>query len=241
MVTSVVTVGDISTPTFGGDKKRKKPALRALESFIEKQRREGLVPKKVRVTRAGKTFEVTRWVKPEEARPTEKPSARPDVGIQDFISNKIKVTGKRKGESAGPAIKGLKAANLPESHLGNVKSIEINASKIEKVGGGTMACCNKANEIVLAGKVGHENIVHEIGHAFWNQRVYVPNKVSMIKFDVLDAFENATKTGKGFISQYASTDVEEFFAESYAAYSKDAKAFTKLNPAMGKILKDYWK
>ena len=46
-------------------------SLQKLSEYLEKQRRSGLVPKKIRVHREGKEFERTQWVRPEEI---EKPS-----------------------------------------------------------------------------------------------------------------------------------------------------------------------
>jgi len=172
--------------------------------------------------------------------------ARPTKGIprgtQDFITNKLKVTGKKQGDINGlrSTTKAIEQAKLPDSHLATVRDIQLNAAKVQARTPGSMAYCDGSNNIVLAGKVGHENVVHEIGHAFWNKRVFVPEKISKIKWDILDVFKASTRTGKGFVSSYARTNVDEFFAECYAAYSKNPAAFTKLNPSMGKILKVLW-
>lgn len=172
--------------------------------------------------------------------------ARPAKGIpkgtQDFITNKLKVTGKKQGDIDGLRLttKAIEQAKLPDSHLAVVRDIQLNAAKVQARRPGAMAYCDGSNNIVLAGKVGHENVIHEIGHAFWNSRVYVPDKVTKIKWDILKVFDASTKSGKGFVSTYARTNIDEFFAECYAAYAKDAAAFTKLNPSMGKILKTLW-
>lgn len=172
--------------------------------------------------------------------------ARPSKGIpkgtQDFINNKLKVTGKKQGDIDGLRLttKAIEQAKLPDNHLAVVRDIQLNAAKVQARRPGAMAYCDGSNNIVLAGKVGHENVIHEIGHAFWNSRVYVPDKITKIKWDILKVFDASTKSGKGFVSTYARTNVDEFFAECYAAYAKDAAAFTKLNPSMGKILKTLW-
>jgi len=182
---------------------------------------------------------------PVKAKPPAKEPPAEDVSpeMQNLIDNKLKVTGRAQYDKDGllPTLNEVKAAKLPDSHLASIRSIELNTAKIGKRGGGAMASCDKGNNIVLAGHVGRENIVHEIGHSFWNKRVFVPDNISKIKYNILDAFGASTKTGKGFPSLYARTDVEEFFAECYAAYARNAAAFTKLNPTMGKILKSYWK
>jgi len=177
-------------------------------------------------------------VEPVRARPTK----GIPKGTQDFIANKLKVTGKKQGDINGlrSTTKAIEQAKLPDSHLATVRDIQLNAAKVQARTPGSMAYCDGSNNIVLAGKVGHENVVHEIGHAFWNKRVFVPEKISKIKWDILDVFKASTKTGKGFVSSYARTNVDEFFAECYAAYSKNPAAFTKLNPSMGKILKVLW-
>ena len=170
--------------------------------------------------------------------PEIKTSSKVSKGTQDFI-NKIKITGRRLGDVIEPTANALESANLPDRHLAAVRSIEINTLKVERKGGTTMAYCDGANNIVLAGKIGDENILHEIGHAFWDKYVYVPNNND--KWIIFNSFEAATKTGKGFVSYYARTDVDEYFAECYAAFAVNPVAFTKLNPTMGKILKGYWK
>lgn len=179
---------------------------------------------------------------PTEPIPKVEPLKGTPKGTQDFISDKVKVTGKRQGDVDGlrSTLKELKSANLPKSHLETVRGIELNTAKVQAKVPGSMAYCDGTNSIVLAGKVGHENVVHEIGHAFWNKRVYVPDKISKIKWDIADVFNASAKTGKGFVSYYARTNVDEFFAESYAAFAKNPAAFTKLNPSMGKILKKLW-
>lgn len=176
---------------------------------------------------------------PEVPMPTTK-GVSPEM--KNLIDNKFKVTGKVRGDIDGlrTTLRELKAANLPDSHLATVRSIELNAAKVQKVKG-AMAYCDGGNNIVLAGKIGHENVVHEIGHAVWKSKVFVPDKVSKVKYNILDVFNASTKTGKGFVSSYARTNVDEFFAESYAAFAKNSKALTKLNPSMGKILKGLWK
>jgi len=51
--------------------------------YVEKQRRAGLIPKKVRVRRGGKTFEQTRWVRPEE-KPKDLKQTRSDAE-EDYL------------------------------------------------------------------------------------------------------------------------------------------------------------
>lgn len=183
---------------------------------------------------------------PEKLLRPEPLSAKPTKGIpkgtQDFITNKLKVTGRKQGDIDGlrSTTKAIEQARLPDNHLAAVRDIQLNAAKVQARRPGAMAYCDGSNNIVLAGKVGHENVVHEIGHAFWNKRVFVPDKISKIKWDIADIFNASTKTGKGFVSTYARTNVDEFFAECYAAYAKDAAAFTKLNPSMAKVLKTLW-
>ncbi len=173
-----------------------------------------------------------------ERRPPVTGEASPE--LQNLIDNKVSTTGRATADkNIGPTLRELKATRLPESHLKTIKSIDFNAAKVGRKGG--MAYCDGGNNIVLAAKVGPENVVHEIGHAFWNKRVFVPDKISTVKWDIADVFNASTKSGKGFVSTYAKTNVDEFFAECYTAYAKNPKALSKLNPSMGKIMKQLWK
>jgi len=160
--------------------------------------------------------------------------------MKNLMNKKLKVTGKARGDIDGlrTTLKELKAANLPDSHLKTIRSIELNTAKVQRVKG-AMAYCDGGNNIVLAGKIGHENIIHEIGHAVFKGKIQIPRDPQ--KYRLMDIFEASVKSGKGFVSAYARTDVDEFFAECYAAFAKDPKGLTKLNPSMGKFLKGLWK
>lgn len=176
-----------------------------------------------------------------ERPPERPPTVEVSPETQNLLDNRMSVTSNREGDIRGltPTKRALKSAKLPDSHLKTIKSVELNTSKAARKGG--MAYCDAGNNIVLQGAVGPENIVHEIGHSFWNKRVFVPDKISTIKWDIADIYNASLKTGKGFVSPYARSNVDEFFAESYAAFAKDPKALTKLNPSMGKIMKQLWK
>ncbi len=104
---------------------------------------------------------------------------------------------------------------------------------------GAMAYTDGGNNIVLAGKVGENNIVHEVAHAVYKRKIMIPRDDT--KYKLLDIFHASQKTGRGFVSTYAKTDVDEFFAECYAAFAQDSVAFTKLNSPMAKLLKGLWK
>ena len=93
-------------------------------------------------------------------------------------------------------------------------------------------------EIVL-GKGADQQLDHEIGHAFFDKKIYVRGNND--KYKVLDAYEASIKTGKGFPTPYSRENSKEYFAECYAAYNRNPGGLTKSNPAMGKVLKRYWK
>jgi len=135
-------------------------------------------------------------------------------------------------------LKELRSVKLPDSHLATVRNIECNTAKVQKVQG-AMAYCDGGNNIYLASKVAQENVTHEIGHAVFQRKILIRGNEDKWKF--ADIFNSSTKTGKGFVSEYAKSNVDEFFAESYAAFAKDSAKFTKLNKPMANMLKKYWK
>lgn len=179
---------------------------------------------------------------PPVTRPAPAKSKTDSPEMQNLFKDKLKA-GKGKFDEDGlkATMKELRSVRLPDSHLATVNRIDVNTTLLKRRAPGSMAACDGSNNIVLASKVAQENITHEIGHAFWNKRVFVPDKISKVKWDIADVFNASAKTGKGFVSSYARTNVDEFFAESYAAFAQNPAAFTKLNPSMGKILKGLWK
>lgn len=180
----------------------------------------------------------------EIKKPIVKPAPKPtgtSTEMDNLVDKRFKVSGKSAADKDGyaPTLKALSDAKLPDSHLKAIGSIEINSAKVQRVRG-AMAYCDSGGNIVVTGPVGKDNIVHEVGHSIWNKRIKVPDKISTLKYDIADVYNATLKTGKGFVSDYAKSDIDEFFAESYTAYAKDPKALTKLNPAMGKVLKEIW-
>lgn len=159
--------------------------------------------------------------------------------MKNLFDNKLKA-GKGQYDQAGleAVKKELRSVKLPDSHLATVRNIECNTAKVQKVQG-AMAYCDGGNNIYLASKVAQENVTHEIGHAVFQRKILIRGNEDKWKF--ADIFNSSTKTGKGFVSEYAKSNVDEFFAESYAAFAKDPAKFTKLNKPMANMLKKYWK
>lgn len=177
---------------------------------------------------------------PPVTRPAPAKSKTDSPEMQKLFKDKLKAgKGKFDEEGLKATMKELRSVGLPDSHLATVNRIDVNTALLKRRAPGSMASCDGANNIVLASKVAQENITHEIGHAFWKKRVFIPRDNT--KYKILDIFKASEKTGKGFVSSYAKMNVDEFFAESYAAFAKNPTAFTKLNPPMAKILKAYWK
>lgn len=174
--------------------------------------------------------------KPEPVKPVQKPAGKSSVS--DVRANFIRSVKAAKDEEVRDTLIRLRDTKIPDSHFSAVKSIEINHRKVQKVQG-AMAYCDGGNNIVLAGKCGAENVEHEIGHAFFRSKFMV--RGNQDKYVVMNIHADCAKTGKGLVSWYAKTDAEEFFAESYAAYAQNSKAFAKLNKPMADLLKRYWK
>ncbi len=180
-----------------------------------------------------------------EGRPGEVGGSGEGGGIsearQSFIDNKTKVTGKRPIDvEGGKQVKEILAkTNIPDSHLDAVKSVDVNTTLVNSKGGMSVAFCDGAGNIVLNGKVGPDSLEHEIGHAYFQRKIYVRGNDD--KYIILNAYTASQKTGKGFPSYRSRFDADEYFAESYAAYAQNSKALTKINPTMSKLLQKYWK
>lgn len=70
------------SPTFGGNK------LDRLKWWLKKQQsHEGLVQRKVTIHRGGKTYEATRWIRPEEAKPAEEVKAPKKLSGKKWVKS----------------------------------------------------------------------------------------------------------------------------------------------------------
>ena len=83
------------------------------------------------------------------------------------------------------------------------------------------------------------SIIHEIGHAVHLGSISNLSILSgRIRHAVKREYSSALDTGSGFPSEYASKNVEEFFAECYATYAMDPKKLLKRNPKMYQVMQE---
>ena len=91
-----------------------------LDRGIEKAYREGLVPKKVPVTRDGKTFEQTVWVRPEETGRAQLPKA-PDLDFEvekarmDDVLSKLRKSGDVKEKPLSDSFDGTTISTMKDN------------------------------------------------------------------------------------------------------------------------------
>ena len=196
----------------------------------------GKVPERPKLPPAQHPLKVQPPPKPSVPMPTTK-GVSPEM--KNLMDKKLKVVGRNQADARAlrSTLKQIKDAKLPDSHLATIRSIELNTAKARARG--AIAYADGSNNIVLMGGLAKDNVVHEIGHTVFKSKFLVGGGTD--KFKIADIYNASIKSGKGFVSGYARSNVDEFFAESYAAFSKDTVAFTKLNSPMAKILKAYWK
>ena len=75
-------------------------------------------------------------------------------------------------------------------------------------------------------------LIHEIGHHVWEIKVSQSQK-KIVKL----LYQRSKKTGNGFVSNYAKSNINEYFAESYRAYIRDPKKFGIKNAPLAKIIR----
>jgi len=182
-----------------------------------------------------------------EGRPGEVGGSGGGGGGRDkFVSEKISASPHQKGEFAKGTFSNsavmertqtvIKEAKIPDRHLEHISKITVDADKIAARGQMVDATFDSSNNEITLGRFGNEAVIHEIGHGVMQGEIFGAKRGG----EVMTVFAASSKTGKGFVSSYAKTDVREFFAESYDAYAKNPAGFSKLNPPMAKILKSIW-
>lgn len=150
-------------------------------------------------------------------------------------------------EHAARQAKWVMENKIPQKHLGYVSSVRVDQEVVDRFnaeypnstpaefGGLAGGYYEDSVQRIVLGKDLGMMVDHEIAHA-----VYARGTNAMERLETGIAYKASKETGKGFVSEYAKTNIGEYFAESYAAYSRAPRKFAKLNPVMGKILKRLW-
>ena len=78
-----------------------------------------------------------------------------------------------------------------------------------------------------------KSLIHELGHLVeMSETSFGKRKNNNAKDFLETAFRNADKSDTGFVSDYAKTNFQEFYAESYTAYIVNTEHLRSVNPDM---------
>ena len=93
--------------------------------------------------------------------------------------------------------------------------------------------CSSRNGVHLSDDASHNLVAHEYGH-FMDQRKIGKQAFTQLK----KRYAELIKTGKGFVTDYAKTNPEEFAAEAFAHYITDPTHLNRVDPVSFDIVKN---
>lgn len=214
-------------------------------TYIEKQRREGLVPKKVRVKREGKTFEQTRWVRPEEAK-LEAIEAR--FKQEKDLNEEIR---SRFPQFVSRDFKGVELAKDISAYSGELRH-DLEGSDGMYYNGKVYINVNKKQdrnllkEEFLPKRTLTGNVIHEFGHYIyhnvltqdqikkWDNLFREKRKTTDEEWEMRKKGETPSIKGPTY---YSLSSYGEFFSEVFMLANIDkGNRYFKEQPNVGKLL-----
>ena len=202
--------------------------------------RPGLVPKKVRVRRGGKTFQAIRWIKPEQVEQIDENDYQEKLDYLRSILHEGVVTDEEMKRVYNTLEKAAKT--LPEEHLRIVTRLAVHDYQDKDfwerdiIGRTFKNPDNITARISIASNQGFATLAHEIAHGL---EIAGDDKFQKFLNKVNEhwAILRTMKNYAGFPTKYSWENPSEFFCECYQFFWRQPNAFKKRNPYMHSLLK----
>ena len=134
--------------------------------------------------------------------------------------------------------------NLPPKHLMGVSRIYLKGEnspsrpKWREEEGFKVFGMYENGDISLFPSATPEILLHEIGHSIYHLKTTNFRLPNILVYGIERLYSIAKDYDEGFVSEYAKTNVKEFFAESYAVYIQDRANLLKRNQDLTEIMDD---